>query len=77
MLERHDAHAERAALPRLLEDELAVVARQRGGGAERRVGGRQPAHGSAVPIMQSRVTIPASSSSPRSSLPAGRSGSTR
>lgn len=76
-LEHDDAHPERAPLPRLLEDEFAVVARQRRRGSEPGVGRGEPAHGTAVPIMQSRVTSAASCSSSRSSLPAGRSGSTR
>ncbi len=82
-----DTEAEGSALPRLLEDELAVVARQRTVLGQRRVDLGQAGAvqldtasaslGTAVPIMQSRVTSVARASSPRSSVPGGRIGRTR
>ncbi len=88
-VERDHDHAKRPALPRLLEHELAVVARERHpvaeGGVDPGQVARSCAHliagwlavGTAVPIMQSRVTIAASSSSLQPSVPSGRIGSTR
>ena len=86
-LEYDDAEAERAALPDLLEDQLAVRARQRRGYAKRVVdisesggcthAGSCSAKGTATPIIASRVTIAASASSSQPSVPEGRSGSTR
>src|SRR5262249_40860983 len=82
---RH-GHPEDAALPRLVEHELAVLPRQRGGALH--IGDltppdrSHPAAGAgrpptATPIIASRVTKPASSASLSRSVPAGRSGSTR
>jgi uncharacterized membrane protein YoaK (UPF0700 family) len=88
-LEHDNAHPQRPSLPRLLEHQLPVIARQLGVDAERIVHrrklGRVRAHaiafaralGTAVPIMQSRVTIAASSSSLQPSVLGGRIGSTR
>ena len=82
-------HAKRPALPGLLEHELTVVARERRlvaeGGVDRGQVAGSWAHltagwlalGTAVPIMQSRVTIAASSFSLQPSVPSGRIGSTR
>ena len=84
LIEHGDSHPERTPLPRFLEHELSVIARQRGVTSERRVDRRKAApavcqtrtgllaFGSAVPIMQSRVTIAASSSSLQPSVPSGR-----
>ena len=79
-----DAEAEGAALPDLLEDQLAVEARQRRSYAERVVdigesggcthGSVFSATGTATPIIASRVTIAASASSSQPSVPEGRSG---
>src|SRR5262249_33849273 len=69
--------AERPALPWLGADKLAVAAGWRGRAVD--VQRRGDGHGAttlATPTMASRVTSPASSSSDRSSAPAGRSGST-
>src|SRR5436190_8535170 len=76
--------AEGSALPRRGEDELAVLSRQ--GGLALEVGDavvdahRAPLsagmRGRATPIMQSRVTMPASCSSVQPSVPCGRCGST-
>ena len=78
---QRDGDAERAALPRLGEDELAVRARGRSGRARRDEAGIDAAHagkdGTPVPIMLSRVTSAASLSSSIPSVPAGRSGRTR
>src|ERR671934_185592 len=71
-LRQRDGDSERTALPRLLEDELAVRARRRRRALDvdrHRVSGRP------VPIIASRVTSCASSSSDSSSVPSGRSGS--
>src|SRR5512132_2004612 len=86
-LEHDDAKAERSALPDLLEDQLAVRARQRRSYTYRFVdigesggcthAGVSWATGTATPIIASRVTIAASSSSSQPSVPEGRSGSTR
>jgi len=88
-IEDDHCHAERPPLPGLLEHELAVIPRQRGLVAEGGIDGGQvarlgahviagaPAVGSAVPIMQSRVTAAASASSLQPSVPSGRIGSTR
>ncbi len=79
---KRDRNAERAALPRIGEHELSVLPRQRDLPAH--AGDRGVdlcAHrgdcGLVTPIMQSRVTSLASSSSPIPSVPAGRSGSTK
>src|SRR5262249_10321158 len=86
-----DGHAEDAALPRLVEDQLAVLPRQRrgafhvgdlsaGDGVHARLPQRAAAAGgltTATPIIASRLTSLASWSSPRRSVPAGRSGRTR
>src|SRR5205807_8091749 len=58
-------------LPRGLEDQLAVAPGRRGGAGDVQL------HKRATPIIESRVTRPAGSSSERSSVPFGRSGSTR
>ena len=86
-LEYDDAEAERTTLPDLLEDQLAVRARQRRSDAKRVVDigdcggcthvGVCSATGTATPIIASRVTIAASASSSQPSVPEGRSGSTR
>src|SRR5215207_2494592 len=86
-LEYDGAEAERAALPDLLEDQLAIQARQRRSYAKSVVGigecggcthaGACSATGAATPIIASRVTIAASASSAQPSVPEGRSGSTR
>jgi len=86
-LEYDDAEAERAALPDLLEDQLAVRAWQRRSYAKRVVdigesGGCAHAGvcsgtGTATPIIASRVTIAASAFSSQPSVSEGRSGSTR
>src|SRR5262245_34889944 len=78
-LQGRDAHPEGTALPWLLEHKLAVITGQRRLPGERLVNVRQPgprhpasrsgARGTAVPIMQSRVTSAVSSSSPRPSVP--------
>src|SRR5262245_7240231 len=87
---RH-GHAEDAALPRLVEYQLAVLSRQRRDALHvgdlpardrlhRRLRPRPAAAGgltTAPPIIASRVTRAASSGSPRRSGPAGRAGSTR
>src|SRR5262245_59422858 len=87
---RH-SHAEDASRPRLVEYQLAVLSRQRRGALHvgdlpardrlhRRLCHRPAATGgftTATPIIASRVTSAASSASPRRSVPAGRSGSTR
>src|SRR5262249_56179790 len=87
---RH-GHAEDAALPRLVEYQLAVLSRQRRDALHvgdlpardrlhRRLRHRPAAAGgltTATPIIASRVTSAASSASPRRPVPAGRAGSTR
>ncbi len=87
-----DDEPEGAALPGLLEDELPVAARQRRLAAERLlergVRRRRSGHAAqaatpvgapttATPIMASRVTSAASSSSLIPSVPGGRCGSTK
>ena len=76
-----DGHRDYAAFPRRREHEFSVVTRQRGGAVHERdlVGQsvRFTAHGRCTPIIASRVTSDASSSSPRRSVPTGRSGITR
>src|SRR5262249_52894630 len=88
-VERDHSHAKRPALPGLLEHQLAVIARERRlvaeGGVDRGQVALSFAHlvaawwavGTAVPIMQSRVTIAARSSSLQPPVPSGRIGSTR
>ena len=88
-IEDDHCHAERPPLPGLLEHKLAIVARERHLVTEGGIDGGQVAGslahliagprtlGNAVPIMESRVTIAASSSSLQPSVPAGRIGSTR
>ena len=71
LVDEGDRDRQRARLPRRIEDELAVVAGQRCV-VERRIG-----HSRCTPIIESRVTIPASCSSDMSSVPSGRIGSTR
>jgi len=85
----YHGHAKRPPLPGLLEHKLAIVARERHLVTEGGIDGGQVAGslahliagprtlGNAVPIMESRVTIAASSSSLQPSVPAGRIGSTR
>ena len=70
-LDHRDGDGQRAGLPRCVEDEFAVVAGQR------LVVERCGRHSRCTPIMESRVTTPASCSSDKSSVPAGRIGSTR
>src|SRR5205823_13070837 len=86
LLVERDGDAKCAPLPRSLEDELAVASGERGVALHvRDVGIGLGGHGQrarageltfTTPIMESRVTSFASSSSARPSVPAGRSGST-
>src|SRR5262249_53698905 len=87
--ERDDGHPEHAPLPWLLEHELTVRAREWRSACKRaidvgelcfdRAHATAPSGSSArpVPIIESRVTSPASRSSDQPSVPAGRSGRTR
>ena len=68
------AEAEHPRLPRRLEDEFTVPSRRSGGTVDVEQLG---VHSRATPIIESRVTSAASSSSDRPSVPAGLSGTTR
>ena len=70
-----DRDRQRASLPRFVERQLAVRTRQIRVGERESM--RDVVHRTATPIIESRVTMPASSSSLESSVPSGRIGSTR
>ena len=71
LFDEGDRDRQGARLPRRFEDELAVVAGQR------LVVERCAGHSRCTPIIESRVTIPASCSSDMSPVPSGRIGNTR
>ena len=76
----HDGerHAEHAPLPRRVEDQLTVLARERSRTRHPlHLGPNELAHSRATPIIASRVTVVASSASVAPPVPAGRSGTTR
>lgn len=75
-LDERDGHRQCSAFPRRGEDQLAVVAGERGLSLHVRDRGVECAHRRATPIIESRVTSSASSASVLLSVPAGRSGST-
>src|SRR5439155_22197998 len=74
-----DRHRQRASLPGCGEDQLAVAARERDAPAhvDDLRSNRAVAHGRATPIIASRVTSLAKSSSIIPSVPCGRPGRTR
>src|SRR5439155_22163981 len=78
LLDQRERHAKHASLPWCVEDELAVLARERGFACHApHLGTHVSAHYRATPIIASRVTAPASSSSLAPSVPGGRAGTTR
>src|SRR5438270_9642693 len=77
-LDESHGQGQRPRFPRRREDQLAVVARKGAGAVhEGHVVGQFCSQSRCTPIMESRVTTPASSSSVIPSVPAGRSGRTR
>ena len=77
LLNEPDGHGQHPPLPWRIEHELAVVARQRGDSAHlASLGPNRIAQSRCTPIIASRLTSTANSSSVAPSLPAGRSGST-
>lgn len=74
-LQQRKADPEYPTLPRRLEHQLAVRSGRRVEAVERDA--HRTDHSRATPIIESRVTSAASWSSSRSSVPAGRRGSTR
>src|SRR5205823_5960349 len=76
-LDDGSGQTENPGLPRSVEDELAVAPRRGGGAVDVKLQRHRGAHNLATPIIESRVTSAASSSSVRPSVPGGRSGSTR
>lgn len=73
-LDNGGAQPEHARLPRGVEDELPVAAGRSGGAVDVE---QVAVQSRATPIIESRVTRCARSSSERSSVPSGRSGTTR
>jgi hypothetical protein len=73
-----ERHAEDPPLPRRVEDELTVLARECSRTRHLlHLGSHERTHSRATPIIPSRVTVAASSASVAPPVPAGRSGTTR